>query len=187
MRYKYSYPEEKPMPDIVCKYDPGKDVEVAKVIAEHYQKTFEFTYDYWKERNKNFLILLGIIGVEILLINRENAGLNHIALEIYATYIKRCPVPSESPEAGFPFNLLISILIVVIFYLIIQIYQKTSYINRSYQYLKDVEGEIVQVLKKDNSSNLTAFTREGNFYKNHKDFFRKTIGIVYASILEHYY
>jgi len=41
--------------------------DVAKVLAEHYQKTFDLTYELWMQRNRTFLVLLGVIGVATLL------------------------------------------------------------------------------------------------------------------------
>jgi hypothetical protein len=39
----------------------------AELLAGHYQKTFELTYDLWKERNTIFLALMGAVGIETLL------------------------------------------------------------------------------------------------------------------------
>jgi hypothetical protein len=39
----------------------------AEILAEHYQKTYELTYELWKQRNQTFLILLAVIGATTLL------------------------------------------------------------------------------------------------------------------------
>ena len=38
-----------------------------ELLTEHYQKTYELTYNLWKQRNKTFLVLLGVIGAATLL------------------------------------------------------------------------------------------------------------------------
>src|SRR3712207_4007359 len=85
----------------------------AEILAEHFQKTFELNHSLWEERNKNFLVLLGVAGVELLLIYRTDGVLRVIA-DFYSKFLK-----DKSPDdiaSGFPFNLLISILLVVILY-----------------------------------------------------------------------
>jgi hypothetical protein len=39
----------------------------AQLLTEHYQKTYELRYEFWKQRNLTFLILLGVIGLATLL------------------------------------------------------------------------------------------------------------------------
>ena len=39
----------------------------AQLLAEHYQKTYELTYEFWKQRNRTFILLIGVIGVATLL------------------------------------------------------------------------------------------------------------------------
>ena len=42
-------------------------MENTELWTEHYQKTYELTYELWKQRNVTFLALLGVIGVATLL------------------------------------------------------------------------------------------------------------------------
>jgi hypothetical protein len=49
------------------------------VLATHYQKTFEVTYEYWKERNKLFVILVLTAGIGLLLLLRIPA-VNELAV-----------------------------------------------------------------------------------------------------------
>jgi hypothetical protein len=149
----------------------------AEVLADHFQKTFEFNHSRWEERNKNFLVLLGVTGVELLLIYRTDGVLRVIA-DFYSNFLK-----DKSPEDianGFPFNLLISILLVVILYLMIQIYHRTSHINSTYGYLEKVEGELRDTLEITTGHSLT---REGDYYKNNQRLLLKLTGVVYALIL----
>jgi uncharacterized membrane-anchored protein YitT (DUF2179 family) len=149
----------------------------AEVLAEHFQKTFEFNHSRWEERNKNFLVLLGITGVELLLIYRTD-GVLRVMADFYSNFLK-----DKGPDdiaSGFPFNLLISILLIVILYLMIQIYHRTSHINSTYGYLEKVEGELRNTLEITIGHSLT---REGAYYKNNQRYLLKLTGVVYALIL----
>lgn len=149
----------------------------AEVLAEHFQKTFELNHSLWEERNKNFLVLLGVTGVELLLIYRTDGVLRVIA-DFYSRFLK-----DKSPHDianGFPFNLLISIILVVILYLMIQIYHRTSHINRTYGYLEKVESDLRNTLEITTGDSLT---REGAYYKNNPRYLLKLTGVVYALLL----
>ncbi len=41
--------------------------DAADILTKHYQKTFELTYEIWKQRNKTFLVLVAVIGAGTLL------------------------------------------------------------------------------------------------------------------------
>jgi hypothetical protein len=149
----------------------------AEVLAEHFQKTFELNHSLWEERNKNFLVLLGVTGVELLLIYRTDGVLRVIA-DFYSKFLK-----DKSPDdiaSGFPFNLLISILLVVILYLMIQISHRTSHIKRTYGYLELVESDLRRTLEITTGHSLT---REGDYYRNNQSYIFNLTGIVYALLL----
>jgi len=63
---------------------------------------------------------------------------------------------------SFPFGLLQSLLLVVVFYLVVNLYHRALYVLRNYRYLAGLEREIRQQLGAAGES--IAFTREGNFY-----------------------
>lgn len=149
----------------------------AEILADHFQKTFEHNHSLWEERNKNFLVLLGVTGVELLLIYRTDGVLSVIA-DFYSKFLK-----DKSPDEiarGFPFNLLISILLVVILYLMIQISHRTSHITRTYGYLEQVERDIRNTLEITSGHSLT---REGEYYRNTQRYLSKLTGAVYALLL----
>jgi hypothetical protein len=149
----------------------------AEVLAEHFQKTFELNHSLWEERNKNFLVLLGVAGVELLLIYRTEGVLRVIA-DFYSKFLK-----DKSPDdiaSGFPFNLLISILLVVILYLMIQISHRTRHIKRTYGYLELVESDLRRTLEITTGHSLT---REGDYYRNNQSYIFTLTGIVYALLL----
>ncbi len=154
-------------------------VEPADLVAEHYQKTFELNLDLWRERNKNFIILLVVSAITILLTYRTPG----VLLVMTDTYNKLLGGGRDITTLtnGFPFELLQSILLAVILYLIIQIYHRTSHINRTYKYLDELEKNIRERLALDDDS--ATFTREGKFYTGHRDWLLKLTGLVYALIL----
>lgn len=149
----------------------------ADVLAEHFQKTFELNHSLWVERNKNFLVLLGVAGVELLLIYRTD-GVLRVITDFYSKFLR-----DKNPEdiaSGFPFNLLISILLVMILYLMIQIYHRTSHITRTFGYLEKVESDLRNTLEITTGDSLT---REGDYYKNNQRYLLKGTGVVYSLLL----
>lgn len=155
--------------------------EAAKILAEHYQKTFELTYNLWQERNKNFIILLLISGAATLIIYRTKA----ITKILAAIYGKLLTLEKDGAIAavntGFPYDILQTILLAVILYLLIQIYHRTSHINRCYGCLEKLEDNIRLHLNLDQSS--SSFTREGDFNKQNRPELLKLTGLVYAMLL----
>ena len=52
------------------------DKSIVELLSEHYQKTFEVIYNFWKHRSKSFLMLLVLCGIEILLVFRTQQIIN---------------------------------------------------------------------------------------------------------------
>lgn len=158
-------------------------IQAAEVLAEHYQKTFELNHSLWEERNKNFLILLLVAGFEILITYRT-PSLTSFFTDLYNHFI--APTPSKTTEdisQGFPFQLLQTILLMVILYLLIQIYHRTTHIKRTYNYLKELETDIRAALA--SHAGTHSFTREGDYYYNpdNQPQLMKLTGIIYSLLL----
>lgn len=136
--------------------------EKAEILAEHYQKTYELTLELWKQRNQTFLILLAVIGASTLL-TFSGAQTNPLLVRWLANALG-ITGSQELQELGksFPFGLLQSLLLVVVFYLVVNLYHRALYILRNYRYLAGLEKEIREQLEASPES--IAFTREGNFY-----------------------
>src|SRR5260370_42233742 len=45
----------------------NQSMERSELLVDHYQKTYELTFELWKQRNTTFLVLLGVIGAATLL------------------------------------------------------------------------------------------------------------------------
>jgi hypothetical protein len=61
------------------------------------------------------------------------------------------------------------------------LYHRTTFILRNYQYLDVVEKEIREGLKIPDDR--VAFSREGSFYKEHKPYLSKFVGLAYIVML----
>jgi hypothetical protein len=134
----------------------------SELLAEHYQKTYELTFELWKQCNQTFLILIGVIGGATLL--TFSPGKTEPLLVLWLA--KALGVTDEHKiqqlAIGFPFGLLQSLLLIVIFYLMVNLYHRSLYVLRNYRYLAQLEHEIRADLALPPDS--IAFTREGGFY-----------------------
>jgi hypothetical protein len=130
----------------------------AGILPEHYQKNYELTFELWKQRNQTFLILLAVIGAATLL--TFSAAQTNPLLVRWIAKALGVTDRQDAQELGksFPFGLLQSLLLVVVFYLVVNLYHRALYVLRNYRYLAGLEREIRQQL------GCPAFTREGGFY-----------------------
>ena len=104
----------------------------AEILAEHYQKTYELTYELWKQRNQTFLILLAVIGAATLL--TFSATQTNPLLVRWIAKVLDVTDKQDIQELGksFPFGLLQSLLLIVIFYLVVNLYHRALYVLRNY-------------------------------------------------------
>lgn len=136
--------------------------DMVEIVAEHYQKTYELTYELWGQRNRIFLLLLGVIGAATLL-NLQVAQANSLFVSWIAKTLGVTDKNSiEELQKTFPFGLLQSILLIVVFYLMVNLYHRALYVLRNYRYLGALESEIRQQLGLP--AEAVSFTRESTFY-----------------------
>ena len=155
--------------------------ENSELLAEHYQKTYELTFELWRQRNQTFLILLGVIGGATLLTFSPAQTEPLLVL-----WIAKALGVTEGHEirelgAGFPFGLLQSLLLVVVFYLMVNLYHRSLYVLRNYRYLSQLEREIRDDLGLPSDS--IAFTREGSFYWSDRALFQSTVKWCYIALV----
>jgi len=135
--------------------------ETIQAITEHYQKTFELTYEMWKERNRLFVYLVLAAGIGLLLLS-----LPEINIVLAAATIKWLSLNDQSVIDAlrnyFPFDVLPSMALIIIFYLMQRLYSTNLSVLRNYLYLGSVEDEIRAELKL--TPKKVSFTREGDFY-----------------------
>jgi hypothetical protein len=153
----------------------------ANLIAEHYQKTFEVTLATWDNRNQTFLILLATVGAATLL--TFNAPQAQPLLVDFVSKILSIEDATRKAElrTSFPYGLLQSIMLMAVMYLMLVLYHRTTFINRSYRYLEALEKEIRASLQLSPES--VAFTREGVFYWKKRPVLSKAVGAAYVGTL----
>jgi hypothetical protein len=141
---------------------PAPAPEATEALTNHYQKTFEVAYEYWKERNKLFVYLVLISGLGLLLILRVPET-DKLLVDMIATLVKiEDPARKLELYSTFPFELVLSMILVVMFYFMQRLYATNLSVMRNYLYLGALEKEIRESLKL--SPTDIAFTREGKYY-----------------------
>ncbi|MCJ3377183.1 hypothetical protein LNY74_05820 [Klebsiella pneumoniae] len=152
-----------------------------ELLVEHYHKTYDLTFSVWESRNQSLLILLAVVGFSTLLTFNVSET-QPLLVDVIA---KLCGIASDDRikelKKSFPYGVIQSIFIIVIFYLTINLYHKTCFIRRSYQYLSGLETDIRMALNLPTGS--VSFTREGDFYNNHRTFSSFMTGLSYVLIL----
>jgi len=151
------------------------------LLADHYQKTFELTLETWERRNRTFLLLLVVVGVATLLTfnvaQAEPLLVDWIAKLLGITDGSRI----RELRGSFPYGILQSILLMVIFYLTVVLYHRTATIHRFYKYLALIEPEIRHGMNLSPHSH--SFTRESTFYLKHKPFLGRFVAASYVGSL----
>ncbi len=153
-------------PNVEQEKGQGKPTVNVDVLANHYQKTFEIAHDYWKERNRLFVFLILAAGIGLLLILRVPTADSLLV----AAITKFLGITDEAQKAqlisAFPFDILLSGILVVLFYLMQRLYSTNLSVMRDYLYLGAVEKEIRDNLNLPPDS--VSFTREGKYYWNRR-------------------
>jgi hypothetical protein len=151
------------------------------LLAEHYQKSYEATLDVWNQRNQTFLILLAVVGAATLL--EFNASQAQPLLVDLISKVLSVVDPQRQKElrASFPYGLIQSILLMVVLYLTLVLYHRTTFIYRSYSYLGALENEIRAGLGL--AADSIAFTREGSFYYATRPLLAAAVGAAYVGML----
>src|SRR5262245_65882553 len=98
--------------------NPGTE----KLLAEHYQKTFELTLTVWEQRNRTFLILLAVVGVASLLTFNVSQAQPLLADLISKTVGVEDATRRAELRTSFPYGLIQSILLMVVLYLTLLLY-----------------------------------------------------------------
>jgi hypothetical protein len=151
------------------------------VLVEHYQKTYELTFEMWKQRNRIFLILLAVISIATLLTFRVPEA-NSLLVDLIAKLLGVSDQTRiEGLRQSFPFGLLQSVLLTAIFYLMVNLYHRAVYVLRSYSYLSELEREIREHLKLPENS--VSFTRESTFYWGKQHSLTNLVKWVYIAFL----
>jgi hypothetical protein len=157
------------------------DKDVAELLIGHYDHTYELTYKFWEQRNRIFLILLGVISTATLL-TFDASQTSPLLLDLYAKFLGvTTPQRIQQLQISFLFGLLQSILLTIIFYLMVNLYHRSLSVLRCYRYLARVEDEIRQYLGLQEK--CIAFTREGRYYKEYYTRLQGGVKWVYTGLV----
>jgi len=138
---------------------------LAELVINHYQNTYEVTYELWRARNRLFPTLAGIAGAGALLAFRV-PGAEPLFIGLLGSLLRLDPAQQTQLQSSFPFQILQTVILVVVFHLMLDLYRHTLDIARSYSYLAGLEAEIRQFAGFPEKS--VAFTREDRFYQTHR-------------------
>ncbi|MBI5932878.1 MAG: hypothetical protein HY867_04160 [Chloroflexi bacterium] len=173
MAEKKSKPETTPT--------PAHAPDAADALTNHYQKTFEVAYDSWKERNKLFVYLVLVSGLGLLLILRVPET-DKLLVDMIATLVKiEDPARKLELYSAFPFDLVLSMILVAMFYFMQRLHSTNLSVMRNYMYLGALEKEIRGHLRLPAES--VSFTREGSFYWGKRTKMQSMSKYYYAIVL----
>ncbi len=155
-------------------------MEDAKLLTEHYQKTYELTYEVWKGRNNTFLLLLAAIGIASLIVF-PSLGTRSLFVLYIEHVVGVTDAQFQGVQSGFPFGILQALALFVIFYLMVNLYHRALYVLKGYSYLGLLETEIREVMGL--TDDKISFTRESRFYWDNRDPLLGTVKWVYITLL----
>lgn len=153
----------------------------SEILAAHYQNTYELTHELWTQRNSTFLFLLAAIGIGAVLIFGTQDTNSLIVYGIAGLLGISDVVRIDALQRSFPFALLQTIVLIVVYYLMVNLYHRTISVFRLYRYLGELEREIRQALGLPATS--FAFTRESTFYWHKRPWAMSSVKWVYAVLL----
>lgn len=148
----------------------------ATALTGHYQTIREQLNNSWEQRNRRYSLLVAMLAVAALLSFVQGPlvqALGRLSTSELATLLAKLPTLS-SPDvanlvasflvynAAVVFDSLMIAFLVLSFYLMTDLFHRSSMLASSYVYLALVEGEIRNVLLLRDTD--VAFTREGSFY-----------------------
>ena len=143
----------------------GLDAVRAAALTEHYQKTLELLAYERERRNKQFIVLIAMLGVTTLtafsrpIISSllESQILNHLP------FLRADSMDRLQELTSFAGDLLLAFLVLWVFYLVANLVDRSGLIANYAAYVEQLELEIRRALAFEQSD--FGFTREGSFYR----------------------
>ena len=154
------------------------DTTRAAALTEHYQKTFELVLHFWENRNRQFLMLTGLIAATALATIFQRP-----LLAAMGGYLKGHNLSDPDLVTALPlaYRVVVVFLLVAVFYLMATLYHRSAVIINCYQYLGVLERSIRGELRL--GPHDLAFSREGRFYQITGSWTSRWIGFSYKLIL----
>lgn len=142
------------------------------VLHDHYKDSFSHIRDWEKQRDRQFLIIVGIIG-----------ALYFEAL--YPTNLLAALSDSSAQKAGiniaaFPMPALISVTWTILAAIALRYCQALTHIERQYEYLHGLEDKIAPYFSSDETGKT--YRREGQKYLNTRTIFSDWAWVFYTFI-----
>ncbi len=135
-------------------------IAITQILVDHYENTYQLVLRFWDERNRLFLILLAIIVFGVLLTYAPNETFPLLA--ILMSKLIGIEGDMRSLQESLPFALVQSVLLLSIFYLMVNLFHRSVFVLNTYMYLGLLEKEIRSSLKSSDKS--ISFSRESSFY-----------------------
>ena len=150
-------------------------------LIEHYHKTSDLTQTLWEQRNQTFLLLILALGAASLL-SFDPKFTNDLLTVVAPRALGIVDTKHLADiKAGFPYAVVHAALLVLVFYFMANLYHRTVGVMRSYDYLGALEKEIRTSLQLADGS--IAFSREGNYYWNHRPPLMRLVKYMYIVII----
>ncbi len=156
----------------------SEQTEIATLLVEDYRIAKDSNAETWKERNRNFIILVICCGLYVLISFRDSE-ITQLLNAILRKYVES-EKQTNTDVVSLPFTLLQVALMIVILYLVINIYHRTRGIFRNFIYLNKLELTIHDKLK---LGDATGFGRENSYYQNDLPSFQTVTKLVYVVVL----
>jgi len=154
---------------------------LADALTQHYQNTYEQTYQYWLQRNRTFLFLLTAIGLATLTTFGAPNSDSIIVFIIAKFFGVTDSIGRSQIQQGVSLTIIQSIFLILVFYLMVNLHHRSHYVLRNYHYLSRLEQEIRAALGVDEKS--VAFSRESSFYWKHRTWGNAAVKWVYILLL----
>jgi hypothetical protein len=137
----------------------------AATLAEHYQKTYELALHLWERRNRQFVTLAAVLAVAAVCSILQDALITAARLYLEGL-LKDAKTDVKVVLEALPqaYNVVVTFLLVAVFYLMANLYHRSSLIVNYYSYLGRLERDLRADLGIGPSQ--IGFTREGEFYRH---------------------
>jgi hypothetical protein len=133
----------------------------AVALTEHYQKTYELALHLWERRNRQFVTLAAVLAVAAVVSILQDPLIAATGVYLKKTLTEEQVVLASLPQA---YSVVVTFLLVAVFYLMANLYHRSSLIVNYYRYLGRLERDLRTELGLGPST--VGFTREGEFYRD---------------------